>query len=274
MAFGTFPLALGATLVLEDGKLRLPLACGRHCAGATGHGSLHQVRGRARSPLDTLDGPPHPPSLPHRPDDRGRIDSGGIDVGRASRNKQTRRNGRRWSTIDPDSGETQVFTVYINDAALRQWERNRRSLRAGGYPDRPPEIDTPNARMWNLDGGRATQIDLASAVHALGVDPTALAVGTWRSCTPGGEFGIKLNVGRRGDGVFVVHLVAESCRGFRWERIAEARTAGELAERTSAFAEVARALELPEPTWISADALLGEVATASAPPTTRHDNAA
>ena len=131
-------------------------------------------------------------------------------MGKASRNKQTRRNGRRWSTIDPDSGETQAFTVYIDDAALQQWERNRRSLRAGGYPDRPPEIDTPNTRMWNLDGGRALPIDIEGAVHTLGVDTTALAVGTWRSSTPGGEFGLKLNVGRRGDGVFVVHLVAES----------------------------------------------------------------
>jgi hypothetical protein len=195
-------------------------------------------------------------------------------VGKASRNKQTRRNGRRWSTIDPDSGETQAFTVYIDDAALQQWERNRRSLRAGGYPDRPPEIDTPNARMWNLDGGRALPIDLEGAVHTLGVDTTALAIGTWRSSTPGGEVGLKLNVGRRADGVFVVHLVAESCRGFRWEGIAEAATSEALANRTSTFAEVARALDLPEPTWISADALLGEVASSSAAPMSRRDSAA
>lgn len=194
-------------------------------------------------------------------------------MGKASRNKQARRNGRRWSTIDPDSGETQVFTVYIDDAALRQWERNRRSLRAAGYPDRPPEIDTPNARMWNLDGGPARPINLVGAVHTLGVDTTALAVGTWRSCTPGGEFGLKLNVGRRGNGVFVLHLMAESSRGFRWDGVAEAATSEALAERTAEFAEVARALDLPEPTWISADALLGEVATATAVPMTRRDDA-
>ena len=195
-------------------------------------------------------------------------------MGKASRNKQTRRDGRRWSTIDPDSGETQVFTVYITDAALRQWERNRRTLRAGGYPDRPPEIDTTNARMWNLDGRPARPINLAGAVHTLGVDTTALALGTWRSSTSGEEFGIKLNVGRRGDGVFVLHLVAESHRGFRWEAIAEAETSEALSERTSSFAEVARALDLPEPTWISADALLGEVVNAAAQLPTRRDDAA
>ena len=86
--------------------------------------------------------------------------------------------------------------------------------------------------MWNLDGGPARPINLAGAVHTLGVDTTALAVGTWRSCTPGGEFGIKLNVGRRGNGVFVLHLMAESFRGFRWEGIAEAATSEALAERT------------------------------------------
>lgn len=195
-------------------------------------------------------------------------------MGRASRAKKTRSDGRRWSTIDPDTGETQVFTVYIDDPALRLWERNRRRLRAGGYPDRPPEVDTPNSRMWTPDGQRAERLGLEGVIHALGVDPSALALGMWRSSSAGDEFGIKLNVGRRGDGVFVTHLVAESLDGFHWDGIAEAATPEKLNERTSQFANLVHELGLPEPTWISADALLGEVAAVVEPGTTRRDDAA
>lgn len=195
-------------------------------------------------------------------------------MGKASRNKQTRRMGRRWSTTDPDTGETQVFTVFIADASLRQWERDRRRLRAGGYPDRPPEVDTPNSRMWSNDARPVHSIALDGAVHALGVDPSARAIGNWRSSSPGDEFGFKLNVGRRTNGVFVTHLVAESLSGFRWDGIAEAATPEALRERASQFADLVLNLGLPEPTWVSTEALLGEVAAAIEPEVSGNDDAA
>jgi hypothetical protein len=55
--------------------------------------------------------------------------------------------------------------------------------------------------------------------------------------------------------------VVESLDGFCWSGIGEASSPNELHERVSTFAEAARSLGLPEPTWISADALLGEVAS-------------
>ena len=162
-------------------------------------------------------------------------------------------------TTDPDTGEVQAFTVYVDDAALRAWERHRRRLRAAGYPDRPPEVDTPSGRLWTLDGRRMLPIVGADASMRLGVDQSAIGLGSWRSTLVGGDFGIKLNIGRRGNGVFVFHLVAESLGGYRQDLTAEATTLEAVDERVRSFASLARELGLPEPTWVSTDAMLAEM---------------
>jgi hypothetical protein len=121
-------------------------------------------------------------------------------MGRAARTKRQRRT-RPWQTINPWTGEGETFMVSISNAGLREWEDDRVSLAARGYPDRPPLIDTPLLRSW---GPIPSQESLSGGL-VLGADRTARAVGYW-SCIGESEL-FKANVGRRPDGTYVVHFI-------------------------------------------------------------------
>jgi hypothetical protein len=41
-----------------------------------------------------------------------------------------------------------LVLVRISDAAIADWLAERDQLRTAGYPDRPPDIDTPTLRAW------------------------------------------------------------------------------------------------------------------------------
>ncbi len=43
---------------------------------------------------------------------------------------------------------SEVVLVRVPDAAVTEWLRERDRLREHGYPDRPPDIDTPTLRAW------------------------------------------------------------------------------------------------------------------------------
>ena len=46
-----------------------------------------------------------------------------------------------------------TIPIFITDDALAEWEEHRRLLALNGYPDRPPDIDTPTLRSWILHPG-------------------------------------------------------------------------------------------------------------------------
>lgn len=46
----------------------------------------------------------------------------------------------------PDAPEK--LWVRIPDTAVAEWLRERQRLRRSGYPDRPPDVDTPTLRVW------------------------------------------------------------------------------------------------------------------------------
>ena len=98
-------------------------------------------------------------------------------MGRAARHKAERRNGRTWSTVNPWTGRRDTFVTRLSDQALADWEAERTELAAKGYPDRPPEIDTPTTRGWHMPSSGPSP--RAPGVATLGCDPTARAVGTW-----------------------------------------------------------------------------------------------
>jgi hypothetical protein len=50
--------------------------------------------------------------------------------------------------VRSDDGPTETFAVRIADAAVATWRRERPHLRTQGYPDRPPDVDTPTLRAW------------------------------------------------------------------------------------------------------------------------------
>lgn len=48
------------------------------------------------------------------------------------------------------------WSVRISDASVEQWLGIREQLRMAGYPDRPPDVDTPTIRAWVERPGEET----------------------------------------------------------------------------------------------------------------------
>ena len=180
-------------------------------------------------------------------------------MGRAAHRKSQRHQMRTWQTRNPWTGERETFPVCVDDEALGQWERHRVRLAAAGYPDRPPEFDSPNLRAWSAVPGTPVQFrarDAAQSAAHLGGDPEAHFLGSWRSWK--GERGVKILVGRRDDGIFVLKFVFESLTDHvsvpAWFANAEeARAAIEDFSRT-----VLPEFGLPPLHFTSAEAMLAE----------------
>jgi hypothetical protein len=51
-------------------------------------------------------------------------------------------------TVSTSSFPPETFSVRVSDDALLAWLRERVPLRHRGYPDRPPDVDTPTLRAW------------------------------------------------------------------------------------------------------------------------------
>jgi hypothetical protein len=45
-------------------------------------------------------------------------------------------------------GRMEHFSVRVTDAAFAEWLGSRNRLRQQGFPDRPPDVDTPTIRAW------------------------------------------------------------------------------------------------------------------------------
>lgn len=57
--------------------------------------------------------------------------------------------------IPADARHADRMLVRVSDAAICEWLRERGHLRARGYPDRPPDVDTPTLRAWVPRRGEA-----------------------------------------------------------------------------------------------------------------------
>ena len=64
-----------------------------------------------------------------------------------------------------------VIPVFITDEAIAEWEQARARLLIDGYPDRPPDVDTPTTRCWRVhpgetdDGPTPVEIDDGSSPY-------------------------------------------------------------------------------------------------------------
>ena len=47
-----------------------------------------------------------------------------------------------------ENGLSETFWVRVSDAAVAEWLPERDVLRRRGFPDRPPDVDTPTLRAW------------------------------------------------------------------------------------------------------------------------------
>jgi hypothetical protein len=51
-------------------------------------------------------------------------------------------------SLPSENGFPETHWVRVTDAAVAEWLRERARLKHRGYPDRPPDIDTPTLRAW------------------------------------------------------------------------------------------------------------------------------
>jgi hypothetical protein len=93
------------------------------------------------------------------------------------------------------------------------------------------------------------------------VDRTATALGTWR--TGDSECGFKINVGRRDDGVFVLHIVAQRGHEEMSRVIMVANEAKARAVLRLMDGQVTERSGLPPLSWVSADEFAAEIAEAA-----------
>lgn len=200
--------------------------------------------------LPALDGDRPLPMLAPVNSDLGR-DLETSPMGRAARIKRERRTGRAWSTVNPWTGLRETFATYLSDRSLAEWEADRVQLAALGYPDRPPEFDTPKARGWrfpsNDDDPAKTQ------AMTLGCDPAARALGTWTMGSD--QMALTASLGALSDGQFVIGIVVYSSAPRRFT-LTGLRTIDDAAK---AVRHLARALDLSEPAFVDADQVMAEL---------------
>lgn len=118
------------------------------------------------------------------------------------------------SLILPSDSGPQVFFVRVSDAAVSEWLTQRDSLRTSGYPDRPPDVDTPELRAWvPWRGEQMLPYFQRETAAAPDVAPAAM-FGVY-TCSWGriGGGGVKLIVTGADDGAFLSRVVIEDATG-------------------------------------------------------------
>jgi hypothetical protein len=51
-------------------------------------------------------------------------------------------------SLPSENGLPETFVVRVSDAAIAGWLLERADLKRHGYPDRPPDVDSPSLRAW------------------------------------------------------------------------------------------------------------------------------
>jgi hypothetical protein len=51
------------------------------------------------------------------------------------------------------NGLTEEFGARISPRGVAEWLNDREGLRIAGFPDRPPDVDTPKLRLWAMRPG-------------------------------------------------------------------------------------------------------------------------
>lgn len=100
------------------------------------------------------------------------------------------------------------FQVRINDAGVAQWLNVRPRLRTLGFPDRPPDVDTPDTRVWLRHPGEVGQFFDDQDSSALEMGEVFFVLALSRALVTG-ELLHMLVVGQP-DGVYLWSLAVES----------------------------------------------------------------
>ena len=107
-----------------------------------------------------------------------------------------------------DNGLPETFWVRVTDAAVAEWLRERARSKHRGYPDRPPDIDTPTLQAWLPRLGEQAlpyfRDHLAQSAKPGGTQMFMVFTATWHR--PNGVI-TKVLVTGMGDGSFLSRVV-------------------------------------------------------------------
>jgi hypothetical protein len=111
-------------------------------------------------------------------------------------------------------GAAETHRVRVSDAAVEEWLRERANLRDRGYPDRPPDLDTPTLRAWLPRPGEQglPYFRDRSSQPVAPIDTVLFPVYTAVWHAPGG-LTAKVLVTGTGDGGFVSRVVIVNAAG-------------------------------------------------------------
>lgn len=152
------------------------------------------------------------------------------------------------------NGQMEHFSVRVSDAALAEWLGVRARLREQGFPDRPPDVDTPTIRAWVERPGEEDlpyfQKERAKAEGGV----FAILSMAWHS----GDFMVKLYV--TGFGTGAIHIdVFQSHQGVEVAHVGHQH--GPEADPDAVWADVESFIEMteskgwvegePKVTWLS-----------------------
>jgi len=114
----------------------------------------------------------------------------------------------RLISIPVENGPPETLWVRVTDAAVAEWLRERARSKHRGYPDRPPDIDTPTLQAWLPRLGEQAlpyfRDHLAQSAKPGGTQMFMVFTATWHR--PNGVI-TKVLVTGMGDGSFLSRVV-------------------------------------------------------------------
>ena len=114
----------------------------------------------------------------------------------------------RLISITVENGQPETLWVRVTDAAVAEWLRERARSKHRGYPDRPPDIDTPTLQAWLPRLGEQAlpyfRDHLAQSAKPGGTQMFMVFTATWHR--PNGVI-TKVLVTGMGDGSFLSRVV-------------------------------------------------------------------
>lgn len=146
----------------------------------------------------------------------------------------------RQYTLRADDGSTEIVWVRVPASAIIEWLGERPRLLAQGYPDRPPDLDTPNLRAWLPRLGEEGHPYFADRWRGPRIAETMFPVFTCTWHAPGSIVTKVILTGTEG-GAFVSRVVVGHLTGER--TVDKAKTYGPAVDPAEVWHEIETIVE-------------------------------
>lgn len=164
-------------------------------------------------------------------------------------------------TVQTDDGRAETYQVRISDAAVAEWLMERSRLQRCGYPDRPPDVDTPTLRVWLARPGEERLLYFRNGptgVRSAADSSFPVYTASWHQ---GDMLGAKVIVTGFFDGSFLSRVIVDGTTGE--PTIDKARLHGTDEDPTAIWADVETIvafIDRSHPHWDAGDPLVTDYA--------------